>query len=141
MAAVTPTDRSRSLQELDGEDWGDPRTAETPMIGRVLALRRKPLDALTVGEVRLAVGQKVGFPLTLELAIDRLRPDPLVEGDHYPGDLLAALLRLDEKDWDGRDDHRAELAKLFHQAVEQSTSDADDFRDILKLPSSGHRSN
>lgn len=111
------------------------------MIGKVLTLRRKPLADLTNGEVRLAVGQKVGFPYILELAMMRLRADPLIEGDFYPGDVLAALVRLNEEDWEGRNDLRAELAELFGQAMEQSNEDADAFRDSLQLPSSAHRAN
>jgi hypothetical protein len=130
-------DRSKSLQELEGADWGDPTTAETPIIGRVLALRRKPLEDLSNGEVRLAVDQKVGFPFILELAIERLEPNPLVEGDYYPGDVLAELVRLDQREWAGRDDLRARLAELFTHAMELSSEDADGFRASLKLPSSG----
>jgi hypothetical protein len=134
-------DRSKSLQDLEGEDWGDPTTAETPMIRRVLALRRKPLKDLSNGEVRLAVGQKVSFPLILELAVERLSHDPLLEGDYYPGDVLAALVRLDEKDWAGRDDLRSRLAELFRRAINLSSEDADDFRANLELPSNGSRAN
>lgn len=141
MSAATQIARSKSLQELDGSDWGDPETAETPMIGRVLALRRKPLEDLTHGEVRLAVGQKVGFPFVLELAVERLRANPLIEGDYYPGDVLAALVRLDVDDWTGRDDLRADLEVLFRQAMQQSTEDADAFRESLQLPASGRLAN
>ena len=141
MMFATEPDWSKSLQELDGADWGNPETAETPMIGRILTLRRRPLEELTNGEVRLAVGQKVGFPIVLELAIERLRENPLIEGDYHPGDVLAALVRLHEEDWDGRTDLRAELAELFGQAVEQSTEDAEAFRDSFQLPSSDRHAN
>lgn len=134
-------DRSKSLQELEGADWGDPETAETTMIGRVLALRRRPLKDLSNGEVRLAITQQVGFPFVLELAIERLRPDPLLEADFYPGDVLAALVRLDEQDWAGRNDLREALAKLFRQAMTQSSDEADAFRESLQLPSSESRAN
>ena len=105
------------------------------MIGRVLALRRKPLASLTNGEVRLAVGQKVGFPFTLELAIDRLRADPLVEGDYYPGDLLTALVRLEETEWEGRNDLTSELTVLFRQALKRPNEETEALRDSLQLPS------
>lgn len=111
------------------------------MSGKVLTLRRKPLESLTDGEVRLAVGQKVGFPHILELAIQRLRAHPLIEGDYYPGDVLAALIRLDEGDWEGSNDLLAELAELFRQAMQLSNEDADAFRDSLQLPLSGHGPN
>lgn len=134
-------DRSRSLQELDGADWGDPETAATPIIGRVLALRRRPLEDLSNGEVRLAISQQVGFPLVLELAVERLRPNPLLEADFYPGDILAALVRLDEQDWAGRNDLREDLAELFRQAMAQASDEADAFRESLQLPSSDSRAN
>ncbi|WP_298018230.1 contact-dependent growth inhibition system immunity protein [uncultured Parasphingopyxis sp.] len=141
MSTSNHIDRFKTLQELEGEDWGDPETAETPMIGRVLALRRKPLHTLSDGEVRLAIGQKVSLPYLLELAIERLRLDPLIEGDYYPGDVLSALVHLDEEDWHGKDDLRAELTKLFRKAMKQSTDDAQAFRKSLELPPNGHRMN
>lgn len=141
MSAAQPIEWSKSLQELDGVDWGDPESAETPMIGRVLALRRKPLADLTNGEVRLAVSQKVALPWVLELAIERLRTDPLLEGDYYPGDLLSALVRLEEEEWGGRADLRPDLKELFRQAMEQAGDDADAFRESLELPPSGRRAN
>lgn len=136
--SAAATDWSKSLQELDGADWGDPKTAETPVIGKVLALRRKPLASLTDGKIRLAIGQRVGLPFILQLAIIRLRADPLIEGDCYPGDVLAALIRLDEEDWNGRNDLRTALAELFGQAILQTNEAADAFRDSLELPTSSH---
>ncbi len=87
------------------------------------------------------MGQKVSLPLILELAVERLSPDPLIEGDHYPGDVLAALVRLDEKDWAGRNDLRTRLAELFRHAMNLSSEDADDFRASLELPSGGSLAN
>ena len=141
MSNAKQIDRSKTLQELEGADWGDPETAETGMIGRVLALRRKPLEDLSDGEVRLAIAQKVGFPLVLEMAMERLRPNPLLEADFYPGDVLAALVRLDEQDWEDRKDLREALAELFRRAMAQSSEEADAFRDSLQLPMSDSRAN
>ena len=134
-------DRSKTLQELEGADWGSPETAETATIGRVLTLRRKPLEELSNGEVRLAITHQVGFPIVLELAIERLRPNPLLEADFYPGDVLAALVRLDEQDWQDRNDLREALAELFRQAMAQSSGEADVFRDSLQIPLSDGRAN
>jgi hypothetical protein len=131
------TDGSKSLQELERADWGKVTTAETPMIGRVLALRRKPLRNLSDAEVRLAVSQKVGFPYTLELAINRLSSNPLVAGENYPGDILAALLRVEEAEWVGRDALRARLTELFKRAMSLTGEGAEDFREAAGLPSIG----
>lgn len=134
-------DSSKSLQELEGADWGDASTAETPMIGRVLVLRRKPLRHLSDSEVRLAVSQKVGFPFTLKLAIDRLSANPLLEGENYPGDVLAALLRVEDADWVGRHALRARLTELFEQAMSLEGKDAEDFRVAVGLPPIGSFTN
>jgi hypothetical protein len=124
-------DRSKSLQDLEASDWGDPKAAETAMIGRVLALRRKPLDQLSDGEVRLAVSQKVSLPLILDLAIERVRADPLLEADCYPGDLLAALARLSDADWIGRAEPKLIVSGLVREVLEQADSSADSFREAL----------
>lgn len=78
--------------------------------------------------------QHVGFPLVLELAVERLRPNPLLLADFYPGDVLAALVRVDERDWEGRNDLREALADLFSQVMAQTSDDANAFRESLQLP-------
>lgn len=65
----------------------------------VRALRRKPLAALTVEDLRLLIRQDVGLPYLLPLAVEVLRIDPLAEGDLYEGDLLAAVLTRRVEVW------------------------------------------
>ena len=89
MLTDQPPDYSRSLQELDGCDWGDPEDNDTLMVRALHAIRRKPMISLTDGELRLAVSQRVGEPFIVWLAIDRLEKVPLLEGDYYPGDILS----------------------------------------------------
>jgi hypothetical protein len=137
MAADAHPDTSKSLQELDGQHWGEPSAAPTPMVGRVLELRRKPFRDLTDGEVRLAVGQSVGLRHVLPLAVERLRPNPLLDADNYPGDLLAALIRLDAQVWTEWPDLHAELAELFRLAMARSPDETESLRESLQLPSSG----
>ncbi len=139
MAMSQDVDLTKSLQALEDSDWGDPQTAETPMIGRVLALRRRPLTDLSNDEVRLAVSQKVSLPLVLGLAIDRLRANPLLECEHFPGDLLATLMLLADEDWGGRIELRSVLAVFFRDVMERAGDDADAFRDAFELSSNEHR--
>ena len=134
-------DRSRSLQELEGTDWGDPDPNDTDMVQRIHSLRRKPLSHLSDEELRLAVSQQVGTPHLLEIALDRLTSDPLLECEHYPGDLLAALVRLDESEWVGRPDLKTDLAACFQIAIERPDDDTDALRDILGLPGDPQRIN
>ena len=122
-------------------DWGDPDPNDTDVVQRIHALRRKPLSDLSDEELRLALSQQVGTPHLLELALDRLRSDPLLECEHYPGDLLAALVRLDESEWADRPDLKADLATYFRMALERQDDDTSALRDILDLPSGSQRIN
>lgn len=74
-------DRSRSLEELEGDRWPEPRADATYLIATVHALRRRPVRALSVEGWRLLVGQDVGLPVLLELAVEVLSDNPLTEGD------------------------------------------------------------
>ncbi|KAB0265202.1 hypothetical protein FEZ63_19610, partial [Microvirga brassicacearum] len=46
----------QTIAELDRQDWGEP-TFDSYVVRTCPALRHKPLNALTVEEVRLGIGQ------------------------------------------------------------------------------------
>ncbi|MBU2663189.1 hypothetical protein KOI35_06670 [Actinoplanes bogorensis] len=94
----------RSLQEIEGNDWGDPQPDATRLISTVLELRRRPIGTLEVEDLRILLGQQVGVEVLVPLALDRLEDDPLAEGDFYPGDLLVSVLRLPAEHWRGHPD-------------------------------------
>jgi CDI immunity proteins len=89
----------KTLEELDGENWEEPETAPTPMVARCLRLRRTPSNALNHGDVRLLISQKIGLKYLIPKALELVCEDTLLEADMYPGDLLCALLRIDEGYW------------------------------------------
>jgi CDI immunity proteins len=133
-----PPDYSRSLQELDGCDWGDPEDNDTPMVKTLYAIRRKPMTGLTDGELRLAVSQRVGEPFIVWLAIDRLEQTPLLDGDCYPGDILSALIRqTDQVVWDANPHLKDKLTALYKRALEKAADETESFRESLGLPLSG----
>ena len=88
-------DRRKSLQELEQEAWGEP-AFDSHLVTTVHQLRRKALAEFTVEELRILIGQNVSLPFLIPLALERLAEDPLAEGDFYPGDLLYAVLHVDE---------------------------------------------
>nr|WP_095876306.1 contact-dependent growth inhibition system immunity protein [Streptomyces sp. TLI_235] len=67
-----PTAADRCLDELEGA-WPDP--------------------APGAGGLRLLIGQGVGLPHLVPLALDLLERDPAAEGGLFPGDLLDAVAR------------------------------------------------
>ncbi|MFD4208614.1 contact-dependent growth inhibition system immunity protein [Micromonospora tulbaghiae] len=85
-----------SIEQHERDVWPDPGPEATSLVRRCAELRRKPLAEFTVEDLRVMIGQEIGVPALLPLALQVLRRDPLVEGDYYPGDLLANVLRLPE---------------------------------------------
>jgi hypothetical protein len=81
----------KSLDELEGVVWGEP-TFDSDLVRTCHQLRTKPIDEFTVGDLRIMIGQKIGLPYLVPLAVAILEREPLVEGNYYPGDLLANVI-------------------------------------------------
>jgi CDI immunity proteins len=119
-----PTDTSkRTLDTVDPPAWGPAPPDATPLIKRCHELRTKPLRDFTVEDLRIMIGQQVALNRLVPLALDRLRRDPLVEGDYYPGDLLASVLRVDAAFWEWSPDLTVEMRKLAEGVRERMELD------------------
>ena len=86
-------DRSKSLQELEKNDWGEP-DFDTRLVQECHRLRRIPL------------------------AIENLEKNPLVEGDFYPGDLLVNVLRAGTDFWRQFPELKSKVTKIADEAFE-----------------------
>ncbi|TXS40069.1 hypothetical protein EAO72_16980 [Streptomyces sp. or43] len=106
-------DRSRSLQELESARWPASPADATYVVATVHALRSKPVGTLTVEDLRLLIGQDVGLPVLLTLAVEVLRDNPLAAGDMDEGDLLRAVLTRNPAVWSAY----ADLAEQLTLAV------------------------
>jgi hypothetical protein len=84
---LPPSELDKSLQELEQSDWGEP-TYDSHLVTTVHRLRRVALREFSVEDLRIMIGQSIGLPYLVPLALQHLRKDPLAEGDFYPGDLL-----------------------------------------------------
>ncbi|MFF3891491.1 contact-dependent growth inhibition system immunity protein [Streptomyces sp. NPDC001914] len=92
-------DRSRSLEELEGDRWGAPPPDATRLIATAHVLRSRPVGTLTVEDLRLLIRQDIGLAVLLPLAVEVLRDNPLAEGHMYEGDLLCAVLTRTPAVW------------------------------------------
>ena len=109
-------DRHRTLQQLEGVDWGDPDPAATRLVTECHRLRRKPLVEFTAGDLRVMIGQEIGLPYLVPLALEVLEGDPLAEGDCFPGDLLAAVTGVGDDFWKGRPDWHDQACRAVERA-------------------------
>lgn len=98
-----------SLEQIEGDVWAQPSSEATQLIRTVHRLRSKPVGSLEAEDLRIMIGQNVGVDTLVPLALTRLRQKPLLEGDFYPGDVLAAVLRIDNSYWQA---HPAYLQKV-----------------------------
>jgi hypothetical protein len=114
---MTEFDRSKSLQELENKDWGEP-TYDSFLVQECHRLRRIPLKDFTVENLRIMIGQNIGLNYLVPLAIEKLEQNPLAEGDYYAGDLLVNVLRADSKFWTKFPNLKSKVAKAADEAFE-----------------------
>jgi len=127
-----PADESkRTLDTLDPPAWGPARPDATFLIKRCHELRTKPLRDFTVEDLRIMIGQQVALNRLVPIALDRLQPDALVEGDYYPGDLLASVLRVDAAFWKRSPDLTVSLRKLTEGLRERMEIERE-LRELIK---------
>ena len=100
-SVTDPLDRDRSLEELERDCWPASSADDTRLITTAHALRRRPIGELTVEDMRLLIGQDIGLPYLLPLAVEVLRENPMAEGHMYEGDLLSAVLTRTPTVWGG----------------------------------------
>jgi hypothetical protein len=125
----------RSLEEVEANRWGDAPEGASRLVKTVHELRRRPVGALGVEDLRLLVSQDVGRDTVVPIALAVVERDPLAEGDFYPGDLLSALLRrVPAEYWRAHPDLAARL-----RAVEVDNPDDDELKgDISAFRAAGY---
>jgi hypothetical protein len=123
MIRINAVDLSRTIEDLDGERWGDPDADATSLIRSCHALRQVPIGDLSIDDLRLLLGQEIGAEWLVPLALDYLRTDPLA-GVLYPGDLLHAVLRVNPAHWEShpRDTHSLWVVREALEAIQSDTT-------------------
>jgi hypothetical protein len=124
--AMDKTILTKSLDHLEGDRWPDPDDTVTRLVQEAHRLRSVPIGQMTTEDLRLLLGQAIGTEYLMPLALERLRRDPLAQGDFYPGDLLVGVLRTDTAYWST---HPNELRAL--KEVRLGLMDMDDVPDRL----------
>lgn len=129
-SGVNEEQRDKTLQELEGQDWGEP-PFPSHLVRTCHALRRKPLRDFTVEDLRIMIGQNISLTYLIPLAIEQLQRDPLVSGDYYPGDLLQNVLRVKSDFW--------ETQPLLRRAVQEIVGQSSSLPENAHLPKALHQ--
>ncbi|WP_429230506.1 contact-dependent growth inhibition system immunity protein [Inquilinus ginsengisoli] len=96
------------MEQLDGDIWPH-SDFDSYVVQTSQALRKKPIRSLSDEELRLAIGQQIGLEWLewlVRLALERLRDDPLLSGDFFPGDLLQNVLQAPDVFWTAHESER-----------------------------------
>jgi hypothetical protein len=110
---------ARTLTEIEGDDWPDPEL-DSHLVATVHGLRDKPIGEFTIEDLRVAIGQSVGLPYLVPLAVNQLERDPLIEGDYFPGDLLSNVVRIADSFWDSHAVLRGRLIPVARSAHDRT---------------------
>lgn len=105
-----------TIEEFERDVWPDPAPDASYLVRRCTELRRKPVSAFTVEDLRIMLGQTLGVSALLPRAVQVLCADPLAEGDYYSGDLLTVVLRLPDTAWAGLNLERQRFASVLAEA-------------------------
>lgn len=79
-------------------------------------LRRKPLHSFTAEDLRLLFSQNIGANVFGARAL--ALPEPLLEGDFYPGDVLVAVLTVSPSYWRANPSNLTKLEGIVDLARE-----------------------
>ena len=121
---MSEPDKSRSLEEIEDDRWGDPPADATRLVTAAYALRKLPVGALDAEGLRLLISQQIGLDTLVPLALDQVEQDPLAEGDFYPGDLLDALIRrVPDSYWQAHEDQRTRVRTVAQALDPEETFD------------------
>ncbi|WP_168714027.1 contact-dependent growth inhibition system immunity protein [Streptomyces sp. A1136] len=91
----------RTLEELDGQRWGEPPADATSLVRSVHGLRRRPVASLNAGELARLIRQGVGVRWLLPVALGILEDTApnQAAGGFYDDDLLSAVLTCGSTTW------------------------------------------
>ena len=128
-------DTGRSLEQLDGEPWGEAPLGATGLVEDVHRLRRVPVGDLSNGDLRQLLGQRIGVHWLIPIALDRLDGDPMA-GDWHPGDLLRAVLHAGTDYWPNHPDDVLRLWAV-REALDRLRADAAELLDQSDWPAFG----
>ena len=122
-----------TLEQIDGERWGEAPADASRLVRTVHELRRRPVGELGVEGLRVLIAQQVGLAVLVPVALEILAADPLAEGDFYPGDLLSAVLRAPRAHWAAHPEQASRLRAVIDgidagAAGEEIHAEIDNFR-------------
>jgi hypothetical protein len=80
----------------------------------LLSVEARAYCKFEFGDVRLLLGQGIGVPYLAPIAIEALKKQPLIETEHYCGDLLANVLRISSRFYDEHEGYKNDVISILN---------------------------
>ncbi len=106
-------DGSKTLTEIENEDWGPPPPNESGVVTRGHKFRYVPIADFTDEQLRFMLFQQIGLPTLVPAAIIWLRRDPIAGGNMIEGTLLQGLLEVPPAFYQAHPDLRKKVEVLI----------------------------
>lgn len=104
--------RQKTLTNLEKAKWPNCESASW-IVKRTEELRNIPLEAFTIEDLRLMIGQQISLDYLIPLALEVLEKDLFAEGDLFEGDLLNNVLSINTEFWDNNKAYWITLNELI----------------------------
>jgi hypothetical protein len=85
----------KSIEQLENDFWKDV-DFPTDLVKRCFLYRKIPIGELTAEQLRTLIGQNIGLEFLIPIALEFLKKDILLDAEFYEGDLLNAVLDVDQ---------------------------------------------
>lgn len=105
-------DTTRSLQELEGRDWGEPDFPSS-LVTECHRLRRVPLRDFTDEDLARMLRQDISLPYLVPLALSALRARPCSNGELGDAQLLRSVLDLPADFWRSNPELANEMVEII----------------------------
>jgi hypothetical protein len=105
-------DTSKTLNELEKNVLKWQTDFQSGLVQRCLELRDVKLEDFSAEDMRLMIGQGIGLKYIVPLALEILTDNPFIEGDFYRGDLLIAVIKVEQEFWSVNQDLKHELDEI-----------------------------
>jgi hypothetical protein len=109
-------DTSETLERLENDFWGNPPAGASNLVVACHKLRQKKIQDFDAGDFRLLIGQQIGLPFLIPLAIEILDVNTFVEGDYYEGDLLKSVLTSEIEFWKNNSQLKDDVVAIFEKS-------------------------
>ena len=121
-------EKDLSIEQLENSIWPEPNYP-SGLVSKCHGLRKIPISKMSAEDLRLLIGQKIGLPFILPVALKILLDDPMCAGTFH-GDLLFHVLKVDISFWNENPELYQELVSLFDELEQAVTFYHDELKPL-----------